>query len=347
MRTTVEKNHLSASLPGRLKGLRILVTGGAGFIGSEIVAQLCRHGGKVTILDDFSSGRLEYVDSQNGVKIVKGDVCDREKVANTIKDQEIVMHLAAMPFIPDSYYYPEDFFRTNAMGSINVIWQCIRSKSVERFVHISSSEVYGTAQYEPMDEKHPTLPHSTYAVSKLAADRAVFTMHKEHGYPAVIVRPFNSYGPRVTQPYIVPEIALQLFSERNTLMLGNIDATRDFTYVGDTARAIILAGIEKQAVGETINVGTGVGVSIRQLALQQARILGRKVAIQIDEKRLRPYDVGKLICDSSKARKILNWRPMTSLEEGLTMTIDWLKNHPISYKTPFTGWPSVYRSSGS
>jgi len=342
-----EGNHLTRGLPGKLADLRILVTGGAGFIGSEVTAQLSRQGSRVTVMDDFTSGKIEYINSLDGVTVVRGDVCDREKIASATRDQEIVIHLAAMPFIPDCYYYPEDFFRVNAMGSINVIWHCIQSKSVERFVQVSSSEVYGTALYEPMDEKHPTLPHSTYAVSKLAADRAVFTMHKEHGYPAAIVRPFNSYGPRVTQPYIVPEIALQLLNGRNTLMLGNVDAIRDFTYVEDTARAIILASIEKQAVGETINVGTGVGVSIRELALQQAKILGREVTIQLDEKRLRPYDVGKLICDFGKARRILNWRPMISLEEGLALTIDWLKAHPISYRTPFAGWPSVYRSTGS
>jgi len=347
MKGSTEENHLTRGLLDKLADLRILVTGGAGFIGSEVTAQLCRQGSKVTILDDFSSGKIEYINSLDSVTVVKGDVCDREKIAGAIKDQEIVVHLAAMPFIPDCYHHPEDFFRVNVTGSINVIWQCIRSNCVERFIQISSSEVYGTAQYAPMDEKHPTLPHSTYAVSKLAADRAVFTLHKEHDYPVVIVRPFNSYGPRVTQPYIVPEIALQLLSGQNTLMLGNVDAVRDFTYVEDTARAITFASIEKQAVGETINVGTGVGVSIRQLALHQAKIMGRDVTIQLDEKRLRPYDVGKLICDSSKAQEILNWRPMISLEEGLAMTIDWLKVHPISYRTPFTGWPSVYRSSGS
>jgi dTDP-glucose 4,6-dehydratase len=325
----------------------VLVSGGAGFIGSEVAAQLCRQGSKVTVFDDFSSGKIEYISSINGVTVSKGDVCNREEIARAVRDHEIVIHLAALPFIPDSYYQPEDFFRVNAMGSLNIVWQCIQSQSVERFVHVSSSEVYGTAQYAPMDEKHPTLPHSTYAASKLAADRAVFTMHKEHNYSAVIVRPFNSYGPRVTQPYIVPEIASQLLNGRNPLELGNINATRDFTYVEDTARAIILASTEKHAVGETINVGSGYGVTISELATLIAKILSRDVKIRTDETRIRPYDVEKLICDFAKARRILNWSPTIPLDEGLKRTLDWLRSHPVRYETPFKGWPRVYRRSGN
>ena len=336
---------MSEYLSDKLGGRRILVTGGAGFIGSEVAAQLCRRRSKVTVFDDFSSGKIEYVSSLDDITVVRGDVCDREEVASSVKDQEIVIHLAALPFIPDSYYYPEDFFRVNTMGSVNIVWQSIQSESVERLVHVSSSEVYGTALYTPMDEKHPTLPHSTYAVSKLAADRAVFAMHKEHGYPVVIVRPFNSYGPKVTQPYIVPEIASQLLNGRNPLELGNVNAIRDFTYVEDTARAIILASIETRAVGETINIGSGRGASISDLAMLMAKILGREVTIHIDENRVRPYDVEKLICDFGKAQRILNWSPTISLDEGLRMTLDWLRSHPARYETPFAGWPRVYRRS--
>jgi len=338
---------LNQHLPDELTGLRILVTGGAGFIGSEVTVQLCRRGSKVTVLDDFSSGKIEYISSHDDITVIRGDICDRDKVADAVKDQDVVVHLAALPFIPDSYYYPEEFFRVNAMGSINVVWQCIQSKSVERFVQVSSSEVYGTALYEPMNEKHPTLPHSTYAVSKLAADRAVFTMHKEHGYPVVIVRPFNSYGPRVTQPYIIPEIASQLLSGQDTLTLGNLDAVRDFTYVEDTARAIILASIEKRALGETINVGSGRGVSIRDLAILMAKILERTANIRIDRNRFRPYDVNRLICDSKQARERLNWTPTVPLEQGLRITLDWLRARPIGYRSPFLGWPRVYRSGRS
>jgi dTDP-glucose 4,6-dehydratase len=321
------------------------VTGGAGFIGSEIATQLCSFGSEVTVFDDFSSGKMEYLGSAPSVKIVKGDICDREQVASALRDQEVVIHLAALPFIPDSYYHPEDFFRVNTMGSVNMVWQSIQSESVECFAHVSTSEVYGTAKYVPMDENHPTLPHSTYAVSKLAADRAVFTMHKEHSYPVHILRPFNSYGPRVTQPYIVPEIATQLLNGRTALELGDVHAVRDFTYVEDTARAIILASIEKQAVGEVINIGSGKGVRISELVALMAKILGKQVNIRIDESRIRPFDVSELICDSSKARRILNWAPTTSLDEGLKRTLDWLRSHPVRYARAFTGWAGVYRRS--
>ena len=193
----------------KLKDKRVLVTGGAGFIGSEVVSQLVKHGAKVTVLDNFSSGKKHYI-SKHKIKIVKGDITDEKIVAKTVKDQEVVFNLAALPFIPDSYYYPVDFFHVNTIGSLNVAWSSVKSKTVEAFVQISTSEVYGSAQYHPMDENHPTAPYSTYAVSKLSADRATFTLHKENGFPGIVIRPFNTYGPRFTEPYIIPEIISQI-----------------------------------------------------------------------------------------------------------------------------------------
>lgn len=337
------RGRLRKLLSKKLAGRRVLVSGGAGFIGSEVTEQLCRGGAEVTVFDNLSSGKIEYVSSSKQIRLIRGDVCNRQKVAAALKDQEIAIHLAALPFIPDSYYYPEDFFRVNTMGTVSILSQCIHSESVERFVHVSSSEVYGTAMYTPMDEKHPTLPHSTYAVSKLAADRAAFTMHKEHGFPIVIVRPFNTYGPRVTQPYIIPEIASQLLKGCRTLKLGNVKAVRDFTYVADMANALVLASMEKDVLGETINVGTGRGASIRTVAMLLAKILRRDVHINVDKKRLRPYDVEKLVCDFSKAQRILRWSPTIPLREGLTTTLNWLRAHPVRYKTSFGGWPRAYR----
>jgi len=323
----------------KLDEKKVLATGGAGFLGSEVVRQLCEQNADVTVLDDFSSGKIEYINEFDNVRVVKGDICDDETVSNVIKDQELVIHLAALPFIPDCYYHPDKFFEVNAMGTVNLMWKAIRSETVEKFVHISSSEVYGTAKYVPMDEEHHTLPHSTYAVSKLAADRAVFTMHKEHGFPAVIIRPFNSYGPNVTEPYIVPEIGLQLLKGKSEIILGNVDASRDFTYVEDTARGIILALVVEKAVGETINLGSGVDIKIRDLALLMSSILGRAVTIRFDPGRLRPYDVNKLVCNYSKAQKILGWEPKFSLEHGLTKTLEWLKQNKVEFRRPFAGWP--------
>jgi len=317
------------------------VTGGAGFIGSEVVRQLCELEAEVTVFDNFSSGKMEYI-KKFDIKVVRADICDDEVISKVLKDQEMVTHLAALPFIPDCYHHPDEFFKVNVMGTVNMMQKSIKSETVEKFVHISSSEVYGTAKYVPMDEEHPTIPHSTYAVSKLAADRVVFTMHKEHGFPAVIIRPFNSYGPNITQPYIIPEITLQLLSVNDCVQLGNVEVSRDFTYVTDTARGIIMALTNKNAVGETINLGSNREIKIRDLVFLMAKLLGKQVKIERDPTRLRPYDVERLLCDYTKARKILGWEPKVSLEEGLKRTIEWIVNNPIKFKGPFKGWYQTY-----
>lgn len=324
-----------------LASVRTLVTGGAGFIGSEVVKQLCETGATVTVLDNFTSGKKEYLAGLD-VRIVRGNICIQKVTSDALKDQEIVLHLAALPFIPDCYTNPEVFFQVNTMGTVNMMWGAIQSKSIEKFVHISSSEVYGSAKYVPMDENHPTLPHSTYAASKLAADRAVFTLHKEHDFPAVIIRPFNSYGPHITQPYIIPEIVTQLFN-RDQLILGNVNASRDFTYVSDTARAIILAAVKQKAIGETINIGSGGDIKIGDLAVLIADLIGKKVSIVQDQSRFRPYDVERLFCNDSKARELLGWKPQVSLVDGLRTTIEWIKANPLKFKEPFKGWPRAMR----
>jgi len=332
----LEENNLN------FKDVKVLVTGGAGFIGSEVVRQLCEQYAHVTVLDNFSSGKMEYIESFDDVEVIEADICDEEKISNALKDQEFVIHLAALPFIPDSYYFPQEFFNVNTIGTINVIWQSIQSGSVERFVHISTSEVYGTAKYIPMDEDHPTLPHSTYAVSKLAADRAVFTMHKEHGFPTVIIRPFNSFGPNITQPYIIPEIILQLLNGNNTLHLGNVESSRDFTFVSDTARGMILALSEKRAIGETINLGRSEDIKIMDLAFLIAELMGKEIEIETDHARLRPFDVEHLYCSNKRAEELLGWKPIVSLEDGLKSTIEWIKKEGLSFKDPFGGWTKTY-----
>ena len=176
----------------KLSGKNVLLTGGCGFIGSEITKQLSEIGSNVTIIDNFSSGKEEYVKKFSNVKIVEGDLQNSQIVADAVKNQDYVIHLAALPFIPDSYHIPMEFFNVNVNATINLVLALIKENSVERFVHISSSEIYGSAQTVPMKENHPTIPHSTYAVSKLAGERVVYTMHKEHNFPAVIIRPFNS-----------------------------------------------------------------------------------------------------------------------------------------------------------
>lgn len=328
-----------------LAGQRFLVTGGAGFIGSEVCAQLCEAGADVAILDNFSSGKLAFVEALPA-RIVRGEISDETITRLALKDCEIVIHLAALPYIPVSYIAPDEFFRVNSMGTVQLLWRAIQTESVERFVHISTSEVYGTARFAPITEEHPTTPHSTYAASKLAADRAAFTMHREHGFPVTIIRPFNSYGPRITQPYIIPEIACQLLEGKGEVTLGNVNASRDFTFVRDTARAIISASQEPKAIGETMNVGSGKDITIRELAELMAQITHVDLKIKIDAQRFRPFDVERLVSSSDKARKILGWQPQVTLKDGLELTIEWIRSQDFKYRypgEPFREWINLWR----
>ena len=324
-----------------LRGKRILVTGGGGFIGSEIVLQLCQLGANVDVLDNFSSGKPHYLDGLN-VTIVRGNVCDQKLVGRLVENEEMIIHLAALPFIPDSYVNPDEFFEVNVKGTVNLVLHALKNESLERFVYISSSEVYGSARYAPMDEDHPTLPQSTYAVSKLAADRAVFTLHKEHGVPCTIIRPFNSYGPRITQPYIIPEIINQVLRS-DVVALGNTESSRDFTHVSDTARGIILALTAKDVLGEVINLGNGQETRISDLVEIISSLLGKKVEVKCDEGRTRPFDVHRLICNNSKAKKLLNWAPRLPLLDGLASTVEWIRQNRIELRTPFRGWSRTTR----
>lgn len=320
------------------KDKRVLVTGGAGFIGSEVIKQLTKYGANVTVFDNFSSGKKEYISEYKKIKIIKGDITNQKLVGKTVKDQEIIFNLAALPFIPDSYYYPVDFFKINTIGTMNVLWSAIKSKTVDIFLQISTSEVYGSAQYFPMDENHPTSPYSTYAVSKLAGDRAAFTMHKENGFPTIVIRPFNTYGPRYTQPYIIPEIINQINSGKKELTLGNVNSTRDFTFVSDTVDAFLKATSVKKAVGEIINIGSGYEIRILDLVRKIANISGIKIKIKTDESRLRPYDVNRLICNNNKARNLLKWKPKISMDEGLKITLNWARKNSVNFSAPFKRW---------
>jgi len=337
------KNNLS-----ELKNKEILVTGGCGFIGSEVTKQLSEIGAKVTVFDNLSSGKEEYIKDLPNVNFFKGDQNNEEEVKTVVKNKEFVINLTALPFIPDSYYYPREFFNVNVNSTITLILSLLKEKKVKKFVHISSSEIYGSARYSPMDENHPTIPQSTYAVSKLAGERVVFTMHKEHDFPAVIIRPFNSYGPNITQPYIIPEIIQQLINGNKELILGNVDSKRDFTFVSDTAKAIISSLIIDGVVGETINVGSENSVSIKELVSLISEIMKKDVSIKIDPSRFRPFDVDILICNYGHAKKLLGWKPEVSMKKGLEITIDWVKNNGLHLKSPFKNWPSVYSDeSGS
>ncbi len=320
------------------------ITGGAGFIGSEVVNQISKAGGKTIVYDNLSSGKKPYIDNLPNVKLIKGDIKNRTLLAKSLKNCQYVINLAALPFIPDSYHYPQEFFNVNTNGTLNVILEAINNKKIKNFVQISTSEVYGTAKQSPMNEDHPTLPHSTYAVSKLAAERAVYTISKERDFSSVIIRPFNSFGPRITQPYIIPEIATQLLSNNKFVKLGNVNSQRDFTFVSDTARGIITSLFVDKAIGKTINLGSGSTHKIKDIVMIMASIVGKKPKIVLDKQRIRPHDVNKLICDNSMAKKILDWEPTITFKEGLKQTLDWIDSNQMYFKTPFKGWAKTYRS---
>ena len=319
----------------RLENKEVLITGGCGFIGSEIVRQLSTIGANVTIIDNLSSGKQEYIEEIPNVKLINANIVNEDAVKSIVKDKEYIINNAALPFIPDSYYMPKKFFDVNVNATINLALAAIKEKKVKRFTHISSSEIYGTAKTIPMDENHVTLPQSTYAVSKLAGERVVFTMHKEHHLPAVIIRPFNSYGPNITQPYIIPEIITQIL-KGDKVKLGNINAKRDFTYVSDTARAIILSLITDGIIGEVINVGSQRSYSIKELVNLISELMGKKVSIEMETSRFRPYDVDVLICNYERANRLLNWKPEISIRQGLKETIEWIKKEKFAIKVSFT-----------
>lgn len=311
-----------------LQNKKVLVTGGAGFIGSTLVRALLKEKADVIVFDNFFSGdMINLVDIQNEIKILNGDILSKKFVnVLTKNDIEYVFHLAAEPYIPDCYDRPEKFFEVNANGTMNVMLAC-RDASVKRIVHYSSSEVYGTAKFVPMNEGHPTLPLSTYSVSKLAADRLCFTLHHEQNIPIIILRQFNTFGPRETHPYIIPELITQL-SKTNKLKLGNIKASRDLTFVEDSVRAAILLMKEKKAVGDVFNVGTGKDWTVEQLANIIGELMGHdSIQIEIDKARLRPLDVQKLNADASKIRRLTGWKPKIDLKTGLEKTIEWYREN--------------------
>jgi GDP-mannose 4,6-dehydratase len=304
-------------------GEKVLVTGGAGFMGSALTRRLLQEGFDVFIYDNFVTGSMDNVKSKlQSDKIIRGDIegCKFVKAVSDVKPVA-VYHLAAEAYIPTSYNYPERFVRTNFEGTLNVLMTC-KTFDVKRVVYYSTSEVYGGAQTIPMNEQHPTLPQSVYAVSKLAADQLCRVLAKEQGIPVVVVRPFNCYGPRETHPYIVPEIISQL-SKSDELVLGNLDARRDLTFVDDTARAVILLASKSNIDGQVFNVGSGVDYSVQDIVKATSSIMKSVPRIRVDKSRLRPFDLPRLLCDNSKVRNLTGWKPEVAFEDGLRRTVEW------------------------
>lgn len=315
----------------------MFVTGGAGFIGSTLVRQLISRGYRVTVFDNLSSGMRENLPNDKAIRFVAGDIRDLEMISTVMKGHDYVIHLAAQAFIPVSYQLPVNFAETNAVGSLNVFKACI-DNAVKRVLHVSSSEVYGSAIYTPIDEKHPTNPVSTYAVGKLAADLWAQTMNFEHKLPVVILRPFNTFGPRDTLPRFIPEMIRQCFKEE-VIKIGDISTSRDYTYVEDTCKAIVLALETEKIEGEIINFGTGKALrmsKILEMIMRETENEDKEVVL--DPERLRPREVTPLLSSTTKAYKILGWKPAVEFFDGLQRTISWYTKNGAAWSYEKYGW---------
>lgn len=319
--------------------MKVLVTGAAGFIGSHVVEELLRSGADVRALAHYNSegrsGHLRFVERERwGARLqtVFGDVDDRRMLRDTAADCEAIVHLAALIGIPYSYTAPEAYLRTNLYGTFNVL-EVARELRLRRVVVTSTSEVYGSAVYTPIDEDHPLQAQSPYSASKIAADKLAESYALSFDLPVVTLRPFNTYGPRQSARAIVPAILSQLAAGTDVLRLGSVAPQRDLVFVGDTARAFRLALETDGVEGETIHCGTGRAVSIVELAEMCIRSYGGDVEILEDPDRVRPArsEVGLLLASSAKAGRLLGWKPEISLEKGLEATRAFVEANPDLY----------------
>ncbi|MCZ2809012.1 MAG: SDR family NAD(P)-dependent oxidoreductase [Candidatus Bathyarchaeota archaeon] len=320
---------------------KVLVTGGAGFIGSTLVRKLLKEEFQVTVFDDLSIGLRDNLPKNEKLRFIKGDVSDFKATSSAIRTHPYVIHLAAQAFVPLSYEMPKKVAEVNATGSLNVFKACL-NHSVHRLVHVSSSEVYGTAKYTPMNEQHPMHPHSTYSVAKAAADMWAQTLHWEHNLPVVILRPFNTFGPRESLPYFIPEMIRQCVKEPQ-IKVGNLKTSRDFTYVEDTTEAMITALQTPNIEGEIINIGATKAWKMEDiLTLIQKETASEQKEVVIDKHRLRPRDVEMLVTDNRKARKLMGWKPITAFEQGIQNTIRWYQKNGKMWGYEKRGWEWRY-----
>jgi len=322
-----------------LRKSKVLITGAGGFIGSHLVEEILKEGCEVRALVKYNSrsdwGNLEVLPKQvkDSIEVVLGDIRDPFFVEKTIKSCNIVFHLAALIGIPYSYVSPESYVDTNIRGTLNILEASLKA-GVEKVVHTSTSETYGTALYTPIDEVHPLQGQSPYSASKIGADMLAESYFRSFALPVAIIRPFNTYGPRQSARAIIPTIVSQILSGKKAIKLGSLSPIRDLTFVKDTVKGFINIAKNENSIGEIINIGYGKGISIGELAGLIMEITGVRVEVIEDIARIRPTEseVMNLICNNSKARKLINWGPRTSLREGLGYTIDSIKQYLKFYK---------------
>ncbi|MGH7257366.1 MAG: GDP-mannose 4,6-dehydratase [Nitrospiraceae bacterium] len=318
------------------QGKRVLVTGAGGFIGSHLVERLVELGahtrGLVHYRAEGAWGWLDHSPCKKDIEVVAGDLMDRDSVVRAMHNRDLVFHLGALIAIPYSYEAPLSFIRTNVEGTLNVL-HAVGHYGVERVIHTSTSEVYGTAREIPIGEQHPLQAQSPYAASKIAADKMVEAFHLSFGTPVVTVRPFNTFGPRQSARAVIPTIIVQGLARRR-VRLGNVEPTRDLNYVSNTVDGFIQAAATEQVLGRVVNIGSGCEIKIRNLVELIGRLLGQPIEIETDEQRIRPAgsEVERLLADNRLATTLLGWTPAVSLEEGLRLTIDWIKKHQEFYR---------------
>lgn len=319
------------------EGARVFVTGAGGFIASHLVEQLVFQGASVRAFVRYNSrgdyGLLRYIPEPTlrKVEICFGDLRDYDAILHAVRGMDIVFHLGALIAIPYSYLHPREVVETNVLGTFNILQAC-RENKVERLVHTSTSEVYGTGRYVPMDEGHPLQAQSPYAASKIAADKLAESFFCTYDLPVVTIRPFNTFGPRQSARAVIPTIISQALAGQK-IRIGNLTTKRDFTFVLDTVRGFLMAGSIPGIEGETFNLGTGKEISVGEVITLTSGILGKELMVEQDPERFRPEksEVMRLLSDFSKARESLGWSPKWSFEEGLKQTIQWIRENLSSY----------------
>jgi dTDP-glucose 4,6-dehydratase len=318
----------------------VLVTGADGFIGSHLTERLSKEGARVRAFVYYNSfGRLGWLDEtvpdlMENIEVFPGDIRDPNRVLEAVENQQIVFHLASLIAIPYSYHAPDSYVQTNVGGTLNVLNAC-RLAEVEGVVHTSTSEVYGTAQYVPIDEKHPLQGQSPYSATKIGADMLAESFHRSFDLPVSIIRPFNTYGPRQSARAVIPTILSQLFQERKQIKLGALHPTRDFNFVDDTVSGFLAMAEADGTKGRVVNVGSGRETSIGDVVEMLVRITGKKAEVLCEEERIRPQEseVDRLLCDASLARELTDWQPLHSLEEGLEITARWVRDNLHTFRT--------------
>ncbi|AEX85660.1 dTDP-D-glucose 4,6-dehydratase [Marinitoga piezophila KA3] len=317
--------------------MKVLVTGAEGFIGSHLTEMLVEKGYNVKAFVRYNFqndwGWLEKSKYLKDIEIYTGDIRDYDSVYDSMKDVDVVFHLAALIGIPYSYISPLAYIKTNTEGTYNVL-EAARKLDIQRVIHTSTSEIYGTAQYVPIDEKHPYNPQSPYAASKAGADHLALSYYRSFELPITIIRPFNTYGPRQSARAIIPTIISQILAGKKQIKLGNLTPTRDLNYVKDTANGFITVGLHEKTIGDVYNLGTGKEISIGDLAKKIIELTGKDVEIVTDKQRLRPKksEVERLLSNPEKAMKLTGWKPQYSLDEGLKETIEWIKENLQYFK---------------